>query len=376
MPQNDRRSVARQTAQGLRAFAPQSGKTKALIGFDGFVDSIIAVVDKRLDAERYEALPTITAMGQRILAAAGKSANIELVVTLEKLGGNGPIMANAFVEAGLSVTYIGSVGRPAIHPVFESLSKRATVLGIAEPGRTDALEFTDGKLLLGKIESMKDVSWRGFESIVGEEALLNHFRGAKFIGMVNWTMLPHMGEIWKRMTQLLPTLGERKRVFVDLADPEKRTVSDLREALRQVSRMQEVAQVILGMNLKEAQQVAAALELPFDAKDLPGSAERIAGKLAIDTAVIHPREGASAARRSGTGYDTAAFAGPFVREPKLSTGAGDNFNAGFCVGTLAGLTLDQCLCCGTATSGYYVRHAGSPSLSQLAAFCDDLPEPQ
>ncbi|MGA3065818.1 MAG: PfkB family carbohydrate kinase [Tepidisphaeraceae bacterium] len=88
--------------------------------------------------------------------------------------------------------------------------------------------------------------------------------------------------------------------------------------------------------------------------------------------VVHPRRGAAAA----TEGESARFAGPFVLEPKISTGAGDHFNAGFCLGRTLGLSLEECLCTGVATSGYYVRTAQSPTGKQLADFAAALPPPQ
>ena len=72
------------------------------------------------------------------------------MVTQRKLGGNGPIMANALACLGLHVTYLGCLGYPEIDPVFRDFATRATVRSIAEAGHTDALEFDDGKLMLGK----------------------------------------------------------------------------------------------------------------------------------------------------------------------------------------------------------------------------------
>ena len=123
---------------------------RATVGLDGFVDEIIAVVDKRHDCERFDAVRTIAAIGEKIRTAAGKSSNYELVVKQMKLGGNGPIMANALAALGLGVTYIGSVGYPDVHPVFRDFATRAASSSIGEPGHTDALEFDDGKLMLGK----------------------------------------------------------------------------------------------------------------------------------------------------------------------------------------------------------------------------------
>ncbi len=95
-------------------------------------------------------LPTIAKLADRLAAAAGKSTNIELVNQITKLGGNGPIMANALASFGLQVTYLGMLGYPKLHPVFGPFAQRAEVHSIAEPGHTDALEFEDGKIMLGK----------------------------------------------------------------------------------------------------------------------------------------------------------------------------------------------------------------------------------
>ena len=60
--------------------------------------------------------------------------------------------------------------------------------------------------------------------------------------------------------------------------------------------------------------------------------------------------------------------GPFTLKPKVTTGAGDHFNSGFCLGKLLGLDNEMSLLTGVATSGYYVRTAQSPSVAQLAEF--------
>jgi sugar/nucleoside kinase (ribokinase family) len=65
-----------------------------------------------------------------------------------------------------------------------------------------------------------------------------------------------------------------------------------------------------------------------------------------------------------------------VAKPRLSTGAGDHFNAGFALAQAAGLPLEECLAVGTATSGAYVRDAESPTLPRLCDMLATLPEPQ
>lgn len=372
-----REQICESASRKLSKSLATLGSVTATIGLDGFVDEIIAVVDKRLDKDRYEPMKTIAVLGDKILAAAGQSSNYELLVRQTKLGGNGPIMANALAAAGLAVTYVGNLGYPTLHPVFSELARRANVISIAEPGHTDALEFEDGKLMLGKHQSLGDITWDNLLQRVGKDRLKDLIGGAKLVGIVNWTMLPHMSDIWSKLqSQVLPQCPRQNRtLFIDLADPEKRTAQDISAALKILARFQSSIDVILGLNLKESDQIARALGIAVPADSEPAieqTAKAIREKLGISCVVIHPRKGAAAA----TADESAAFAGPFVQQPKISTGAGDHFNAGFCLGRIVGLNLEESLCAGVGTSGYYVRMAQSPTGKQLADFIVKLPPPQ
>ena len=64
-------------AQKLLAAAGRAGQLTAFVGLDGFVDEILHVVDKRMDAQNYERVPTIARLAERMAEAAGKSTNIE-----------------------------------------------------------------------------------------------------------------------------------------------------------------------------------------------------------------------------------------------------------------------------------------------------------
>ena len=375
MDQPSRSDICAAVADKLAAAHPT--QIDALIGLDGFVDEIIHVVDKRSSATEFQRMETIAQFSRRTAEAAGQSANIELVRVQRKLGGNGPIMANAMASFGFKVTYLGGVGYPEIHPVFQPMAKISTVISIAEPCNTDALEFLDGKLMLGKLTAIADINWATIQARVGRDKLVAMIKSSRLVATVNWTMLTWMNEIWEHLiADIFPEIQmQGKLFFVDLADPEKRTVEDLLGALKLLEKLQRHVQVVLGLNLKEAQQVARALKLPAAPAD-----DSAAVKLAVDIqsvlklacVVVHPRTGAAAADGHGHGR----FAGPFVKEPKISTGAGDHFNAGFVSGLLLGLNLTEALCMGTATSGYYVRNAASPGQGELSEFVRNLPPPQ
>lgn len=356
------------TASALQARKAQPARHRALLGFDGFVDEIVRIVDKREALDRYSPIPSIAALADRIAEAAGKSTNLELVVQQMKLGGNGPIMANALAVFGVAVTYIGNLGYPNIHPVFQELTQRAHVISIAEPGHTDAIEFEDGKLMLGKITSLNDITWENLVARVGQEQLLRNLQQASLLGLVNWTMIPYLSDIWQHfLKDLCPHLTHRPLVFFDLADPAKRLTEDIHTALHLLSRFEHYCHVILGVNEKESYELAEVLGIHVK-YHTPEAVEKIAvemrAKLGISTVVIHPREYAVAA----TEHEFARVTGPFTPKPLISTGGGDHFNAGFCLGALLQLPLASCLLTGVATSGFYVRTAQSPAVDQLVEF--------
>ena len=372
-----REQIGEECAQKLADALQDLSVTRAVIGLDGFVDEIITVVDKRYSSTHYDPVRTIADLADKIRNAAGASSNYELVVKHRKLGGNGPIMANALACLGLDVTYIGNLGYPTIHPVFQEFATRARVINIAEPGHTDALEFADGKLMLGKHETLNDVNWENFVGRVGRDELSRLIGGARLIGLVNWTMLPQMSRIWERLLEeVLPRVERQARtLFIDLADPEKRTHEDIRHALTLLTRFQHEVDVILGLNLKEAVEIAAVLGLPGRSDPeatIEADAAAIRETLGLACVVIHPRGAAAAATRD----QCARFAGPFVQHPMISTGAGDHFNAGFCLGRILGFDLEESLCTGVASSGYYVRTAQSATARQLSEFLAMLPPPE
>ena len=348
-------------------------QSNILVGFDGFIDTILHVVDKRESTEKFTRLAKMGSFAKRVDAAAGHSANIECVTQMVKLGGNGPIMANALGAYGAPITYIGNLGSPALHPVFADFAERATVHSIAEPGYTDAVEFNDGKLMFGKHESLKQVNWSNLIKHIPEATLLRIFSDSQLIALVNWTMLTCMTDIFQKiLTRIAPKLkGPKRWLFLDLADPAKRTAADIQALLNLVTKFEKYFNVALGLNLQESRQIGDVLEIGLkndSFEEVTSHAAKIRQALAINTVVIHPTAFAAAADSTGATH----VVGPLTHTPKITTGAGDHFNAGFCIGRLLGLDLSASLQIGVATSGYYVRYAKSPHLADLKKFLKSL----
>ncbi|MCE5294708.1 MAG: hypothetical protein LLF94_08870, partial [Chlamydiales bacterium] len=220
-----------------------------LVGFDGFVDSIYRVVESRKSPSQYTCMQRMQELSERIIDAHGKSTNLELVLQEERLGGNGPILANALHTLGVQTSLIGALGYPDIEPIFEPLAKACnTCVSIAPSGKTDALEFSNGKLLLGKHTSILSIDEQVIVDKVGKNKLHMLLESCDIFASTNWTMLFGMTKLWQYLeTEILPRLSKKpKWMFVDIADPAKRLDSDLIEAMNTLSRLHKQIKVVLG----------------------------------------------------------------------------------------------------------------------------------
>jgi hypothetical protein len=251
-----------------------------------------------------------------------------------------------------------------------------------------ALEFEDGKIMLGRL-AMTTLDWNCLTTHCSQELLKSFFTRCDLLGMVNWTQIPHLASIWRELLQnYLPThdtgrfasaertssdtvssFGKRPFLFVDLADPQKRTLEDKCLMLQQLSAFEKFYQVILGLNEKESEEMASVLKIPSNDKGpeaLKTRAEAIRSQNKLSACVIHPVAYAVCATREGTFYHE----GPHCQNPVITTGAGDHFNAGFCFGQVLGFSATESLLLGVSNSGYYVRNAKSATLPELANFLE------
>ncbi len=353
-----------------------SGK-HALVGFDGFIDKIMAAVDRRQGrGNNFQRISTIEQFAARIGAAAGKSTNIELVQQKEKLGGNGPITAHALLEAGMQVKYIGSLGTPQVHPVFEDFAKRTDAVSLCQPGLTTAIEFEDGKIMLGETACLDEIDFQKILKTVGEGHFIDAISRADLLALVNWTMIPQMTSIYAAIIEkILPNLGPKESgryFFIDLADPEKRTDGDIQSVLATIKRFSHHGHVTLGLNLKEAQrifQLTGNEPVEINEEGLKSMALRLCHKLDIPTVVIHPRDSAVCAEKGDAWWTP----GPYEKNPVIETGAGDHFNAGYATAQVIGMSPPACLTVAVATSGYYVSNGKSPSLLEIENFIRNSP---
>lgn len=340
------------------------GSKEVTIGIDAFIDKIVRVVHSKNDKNEYAFFNDIAQLGNHLVTKSGMSCGIEIVERFTKLGGNAPIMANAMGALSVPVNCVGALGYPDVDPIFKELSSNCKLFTIGNPGYTTALEFNDGKIMLSQRDYLHKINWNTLKDVLGLEKIKEFFEKSNLIGLVNWNGMVNFNNIFKGI--LDEALAGHKAnkdqiVFFDMADFSERSVEDIREAAKLINAFAEHFKVILGLNENEAILFYKALFPEREVMELKDLGQFIYDNLKVDAIVVHTLT-------SSIAWDkTSVVEAPslFVKTPKLSTGGGDNFNAGLCFGQLMGLDFEGSLYTANATSGYYVRNAQSPTVENL-----------
>lgn len=131
------------------------------------------------------------------------------------------------------------------------------------------------------------------------------------------------------------------------------------EVLALIGRFAEKRTAVLSLNENEALVTARAIGLA--AEDLAAVGETLRERFGITEVLIHTlRESLLYTPRGITRQATR-----FIASPKISTGAGDHFNAAACLGAVLGLTDEERVALSNRFSSLYVETGTTPSLDAL-----------
>lgn len=341
-------------------------KKKALIGFDGYVDTLYRVVKGWLPDGQAEYYRTISEYGTRILAAAGKSADIQIQQLSRRLGGNAPLMSAGLAHLGDNVTLIGELGYPKLDACFAELASAVHAYSIGEPCQTIAFEFDDGKIMLGDMLGSESLSWQGIQHVLGESAIKREIEEADFIAVLNCSAHRGMPDVAREVARIASRHTDT-RMFFDLSDPNALSAQQLRGCLQTIADIGQNVPTVLGMNENEACTVMRTLfpeigKCTDSRENIRQYGASMLERLSLKTLTVHATAWAMA-----WSTDEAWYAdGFYVEKPLLSTGAGDHYNAAFCHGLAHGRPLPECLLLGCGASAHYVQYGKSPTRLALA----------
>jgi sugar/nucleoside kinase (ribokinase family) len=347
-------------AAALRHRAADIPHFNVVAGFDGFVDELIHIVEERQSLDSFRVVPSISRFAELIGTAAGKSSLREMVVLAVEAGGCAVNLGDGIATLGVKLDYFGTLGEP-LHPAFAPFAAKCHSchsFGV-DPGHTLAFEFQDGKTMLSSMRQLADFTPARLLEKTADGAFAAALGRADLIALTNWTLYPHMTACWKTLqTDFLPALRQRPWLFLDLVDPRSRSRNDMQDMLAVLPGFERHTRCILGGNLNEANVLGELLGLSTVAEEGPEVAPLCAAlreKLGISEVAIHCVAGAAVASDDGVVW----VEGPYTDTPKKSTGAGDRYNAGYCLGRLLDLPPAQRCLLGAASSGFFVRNARS-----------------
>lgn len=358
----DRKAIAR----ALKDYAASAAVRPVLIGFDGYVDKL---VKPRICQEADAYYTSVREFAMRLLDLGGTSSDIAVKPMFEKIGGNGPLLAEALAEKDAVCSCIGAMGIPELSAPYRPLSNKVRLYSVAECAGSYALEFPDGKIMLGDTESFNSIDWQTLQSRIGQEKLLMLFQEAQLLCFANWSGLPKATDLLQGILRdVCPALScERTRsVLFDLADPTGKSDAQFVELFAALEALAPFYERIVGLNPKECLQVynhyTHSEEREFSAEML----EELLQTFPADEIVIHDAGCAYVGRK---GEPARKVTGRFLTNPRISVGAGDNFNSGYCLGKLCALPGEACAALGNeAAVGFMERERPMTRMELLEAF--------
>ena len=317
----------------LEASLPILTQKQAVIGFDGSIDRLASI----------QSMETMSDLSAYLASREGMSGALEMHQNPPKIGGNMPITANALGQLGLKSDCIGAID----DPLFAGVSKNCTLHPVAPPCTCLALEFKAGKLMLIGTESVKTLNFASITAKLGKGKLQQIYSQADLCCFLNWSELPGMTDI---LCGLQHMVSDSAVSFFDLADFSERKPDEVKEYLSLIGKFKES---ILSLNENETNLLMKL----YKAKDM----DSLYKILKVKHLVIRTNHKAHAISSNGI----VSINTLYVKNPRLLTGAGDNFNAGIAAALLMGGNWQQALSLGTLVSSYYIENGYSPDLNGL-----------
>ncbi len=341
----------------------------AFLGFDACIDYIIHIVREKNGNEVTGYFTESSQFGEFLINLENKSCGVELQTKLSKIGGNMVITGNAMGNLGVKVECIGTFGFPEILPVFRTMSPNCTLQTIADTISATALEFDNSKVIMFDPGPYNNLTWDGIKNLLGTEKIKKLITGKQLISFLNWSEIENSSQIWKGfLDEIFPDTikaGPKPFFFTDFSDCSRKSKQEIQSVVELLARLRDYFKVTISLNRNEADLIARALGLEgYESDEI--FVKALYELINADVLIIHRTKDA-------LGYDGSTYEKCdtfFCKEPRILTGGGDNFNAGFCYSLFNEFNLFQSLLLANAVSGSYVKTGTSPGINELLEFLE------
>ncbi len=342
----------------IKALREQLKEKKVFAGFDGYTDMLYSIV-KRDDGGQKEIYRQSGEFVENLRSTSGMSSEYQIMLKEERIGGNAPIMSIGMAAMGANVCCAGLFNKQ-IERLRKGTQGRLKIYSLGEPAVTIALEFQDCKYMLADCSKLESVTYSNLVRIMGENAVREDILMADLIAAVNWSAVPALTEMLEYIFQL-ETCHHKKKcrwLYLDLSDVRARETKELKKYFATVKQIKKYTgcQTCLSVNQNELNILIERYRVEGRQK-----IKMLRRLLEVDEIIYH-------------GLKDAVFCSEDIylkteknicEKPKITTGAGDNFNAGICVGKLLELSPEKQLKMGNKAAEFYVFHGYSAKLEDL-----------
>ncbi|MCI9149758.1 MAG: hypothetical protein HFI42_04555 [Lachnospiraceae bacterium] len=347
--------------------------SRIFAGFDGYIDVLAKPVQRSSQQGDLLFFETISEFGAYLQTKAAKSCSVELHKIAKKAGGNAVIFSQVISGLGVNTSCTGAFGYPQMLKDFTQTNDRLQLISVSEPGYCTALEFSDGKVMLGENGDLNELDYDQIQERVGRDRLCRLLDQADVIALMNWSEVPNSTGIWQGLLDhIFPALSRQRRrsIFIDISDCSRRCMEEIREMIFLLRRFAAYGDVTLSLNQNEFDRVAEALLPPRGREDTQADGKSILQAGGFTYLILHRLDGAMAFHQS----EAIFVPNHRVASPVISTGGGDNFNAGFVFGRISGMDLPAALFFANAVSSYYVAYGRNPNQADMRDYICQLAE--
>lgn len=338
----------------------------ALLGFDACIDTVVRVVKQRLEDNSSEYFGHTGEFGDFLRQLGDRSCGLELKTKVSRPGGNMVITANALGRLGVKADCIGTFGYPDIVTVFRNISPNCSLYSVAETITATALEFDVSKVIMFDPGSYNYLTWDIIRQVIGIDKLKQLVSGKKLVSFLNWSEIENSSAIWTGfLEEIFHDFSTDREItfFTDLSDCSRKSKDEIKGVAGILKMLKKHFRVILSLNVNESVIVAGALGIPYDTTD-EVFMKNMHKACNVDVLLIHRIKDALACDDQEVVVCDTFFSG----DPKILTGGGDNFNAGYCFSRYFDLSLFESLLLANSVAGYYVQEGYSPDINELLSY--------